>query len=270
MFGRKSSSNEGGVSSTSRDVLVDTSVLIDGRIIDIAKAGFMRSKLLIPRFVLLELQTVADSDDPLKRARGRRGLEMLSTLQNTPDVEVVIIDDDQVEIKEVDTKLVSLGRKLGFDILTTDYNLNQVAQIEGVKVLNINELSNAIRPVVLPGETLSVKIVQPGKESNQGVGYLPDGTMIVVENGDKLMNQEVLTEVTRVFQTVAGKMIFVVPLSAGSGSGSSGNHKSSRHNPRNRRGNYRRTRSDGRTDTGAPPPAEAKPASGPSQLDPKE
>ncbi len=195
-------------------ILVDTSVLIDGRIIDITRAGFMRSTLLIPRFVLAELQLVADSEDSLKRARGRRGLEMLSNLQQEPLAEVQIIDDDPREIREVDAKLVSLARKLRNDILTTDYNLNQVAQIEGIHVLNINELSNAIRPVVIPGETLSVKVVQPGKESNQGVGYLPDGTMIVVENGDKLMNQEVLTEVTRVFQTVAGKMIFATPLNA--------------------------------------------------------
>ena len=217
--------------------LVDTSVLIDGRIIDIAKAGFMRSTLLVPRFVLSELQTVADSEDSLKRARGRRGLEMLSNLQSTPELTVEIIGDDPTQIHEVDAKLVSLARSLGTDILTTDYNLNQVAQIEGVKVLNINELTNAIRPVVLPGETLSVKVVQQGKESNQGVGYLPDGTMIVVEHGDKLINQEVLTEVTRVFQTVAGKMIFATPLNNGSAQNKS-NHKphrqTSNHHNRNR------------------------------------
>ncbi len=192
-------------------ILVDTSVIIDGRIADIAKSGFIRSKLLVPRFVLAELQNVADSDDPMRRNRGRRGLEMLNSLRQTADLAVEIIEEEVPEIKEVDAKLVHLGQKLSCDILTTDYNLNRVAQIEGVRVLNINELANAIRPVVLPGEELAVKIVQAGKERNQGVGYLPDGTMIVVEQGDKLIGQEVLTEVTRVFQTVAGKMIFAAP-----------------------------------------------------------
>lgn len=197
-----------GVSSK---ILVDTSVIIDGRIADIAVAGFIPGQLLVPRFVLAELQNIADSEDAMRRSRGRRGLEVLNRLRDTPGIEVEVIEDDVQSIKEVDAKLVSLAQTFSCDVLTTDYNLNRVAQIQGVRVLNINELANAIRPVVLPGEEMLVRVVQLGKEKNQGVGYLADGTMIVVENGDKLMGQEVSTEVTRVFQTVAGKMIFAVP-----------------------------------------------------------
>jgi uncharacterized protein YacL len=196
-------------------ILVDTSVIIDGRIADIATAGFVPGRLAVPRFVLAELQNIADSEDAMRRGRGRRGLEVLGRLRETPGVEVEVIDDDVSGIKEVDAKLVALGQRFQCSVLTTDFNLNQVAQIQGVRVLNVNELSNAIRPVVLPGEQLSVRVVQAGKERNQGVGYLADGTMIVVENGDKLIGQEVLTEVTRVFQTVAGKMIFATPRHKG-------------------------------------------------------
>lgn len=192
-------------------ILVDTSVIIDGRIADIATAGFVPGRLVVPRFVLAELQNIADSDDAMRRGRGRRGLDVLNTLRDLPDVDVSIIEDDVQGVREVDAKLVALAQRFKCNVLTTDYNLNRVAQIQGVRVLNVNELSNAIRPVVLPGEDLLVRVVQPGKERNQGVGYLADGTMIVVENGDKLMGQEVATEVTRVFQTVAGKMIFAVP-----------------------------------------------------------
>jgi uncharacterized protein YacL len=192
-------------------ILVDTSVIIDGRIADIATAGFVPGRLVVPRFVLAELQNIADSDDAMRRGRGRRGLDVLNTLRELPDVDVSIIEDDVQGVREVDAKLVALAQRFSCNVLTTDYNLNRVAQIQGVRVLNVNELSNAIRPVVLPGEQLMVRVVQPGKERNQGVGYLADGTMIVVENGDKLMGQEVATEVTRVFQTVAGKMIFAVP-----------------------------------------------------------
>ncbi len=202
---------------TEKLILVDTSVIIDGRIADIALAGFVPGKLLVPRFVLAELQNIADSDDQMRRGRGRRGLEMLNSLRNTDGIEVEIIEEDVAEINEVDAKLVALAKRRDADILTTDYNLNRVAQIEGVRVLNINELANAIRPVVLPGEEMEVKIVQAGKERNQGVGYLSDGTMIVVENGDKMIGQEVVTEVTRVFQTVAGKMIFAAPKKTKSG-----------------------------------------------------
>ncbi len=195
-------------------ILVDTSVIIDGRIADIAAAGFVPGRLTVPHFVLAELQNIADSDDAMRRGRGRRGLDVLNRLREMKDVETSIIDDDVQGVREVDAKLVALAQRFGCNVLTTDYNLNRVAQIQGVRVLNVNELSNAIRPVVLPGEELIVRVVQPGKERNQGVGYLADGTMIVVENGDKLIGQEVATEVTRVFQTVAGKMIFAVPRQA--------------------------------------------------------
>jgi uncharacterized protein YacL len=202
---------EGGLSP----ILVDTSVIIDGRIADIASAGFVPGRLAVPRFVLAELQNIADSEDAMRRGRGRRGLEVLNQLRDASDVEIEILDEDVTGIREVDAKLVALGQKHGWRVLTTDFNLNRVAQIQGVRVLNVNELSNAIRPVVLPGEELIVRVVQQGKERNQGVGYLADGTMIVVENGDKLIGQEVATEVTRVFQTVAGKMIFAVPRKTG-------------------------------------------------------
>ncbi len=192
-------------------VLVDTSVIIDGRIADIAEAGFVPGTLVVPRFVLAELQNIADSDDAMRRGRGRRGLEVLNRLREMPSITIEITEEDVPGVREVDAKLVALAQRFNCNVLTTDYNLNRVAQIQGVRVLNVNELSNAIRPVVLPGEQLMVRVVQPGKERNQGVGYLADGTMIVVENGDKLMGQEVATEVTRVFQTVAGKMIFATP-----------------------------------------------------------
>lgn len=192
-------------------VLVDTSVIIDGRIADIAATGFIHARLLVPRFVLAELQNIADSEDAMRRGRGRRGLEVLHRLRSTDGLQVEIYEQDLPDIKEVDAKLVALGKKIGADVMTTDYNLNRVAQIEGVRVLNVNELANAIRAVVLPGEEMAVKIVQLGKERDQGVGYLPDGTMIVVEQGHTLIGQEVMAEVTRVFQTVAGKMIFATP-----------------------------------------------------------
>ncbi len=191
--------------------IVDTSAIIDGRIADIVEAGFGPRYLVVPRFVLAELQNIADSEDAMRRGRGRRGLEVLNRLREINHVEVEVTDEDVLEIREVDAKLVALAQRFNCDVLTTDYNLNRVAVIQGVRVLNVNELSNAIRPVVIPGEQLLVHVVQPGKERNQGVGYLADGTMIVVDNGDKLIGQDVITEVTRVFQTVAGKMIFAVP-----------------------------------------------------------
>lgn len=192
-------------------ILVDTSVIIDGRIADIAAAGFIHAKLIVPRFVLAELQNIADSEEAMRRSRGRRGLEALNQLKALDGMTVEVSSQDVAGVKEVDAKLIAVAKEIGADVLTTDYNLNRVAQIEGVRVLNINELANAIRPVVLPGEEMVIKIVQEGKEAGQGVGYLPDGTMIVVERGDKLIGQEVGIEVTRVFQTVAGKMIFAVP-----------------------------------------------------------
>lgn len=194
-------------------ILVDTSAIIDGRIADIAATGFVPGKLLVPRFVLAELQNIADADDPLRRSKGRRGLELLNKLRESEAVELDITDEDPKKIKAVDHKLVYLAKKFKTDILTTDYNLNRVATIESVRVLNMNELSQALRAVVLPGEILNVRVVQKGKEKGQGVGYLDDGTMIVVEGGDKIVGQEVETEVTRIFQTVAGKMIFAAPRS---------------------------------------------------------
>jgi uncharacterized protein YacL len=195
-----------------RRILVDTSAIIDGRIGDIVATGFIPGVLLVPRFVLAELQNIADSDDPLRRGRGRRGLEILNEMRQNDSLRLDILEEDPINIKEVDHKLVYLAKKHGASILTTDYNLNRVATIEGVKILNINELANSIRAVVLPGELIKVNIVQAGKAKNQGVGYLPDGTMIVVDGGDKLIGKEIECEVTRIFQTVAGKMIFANPV----------------------------------------------------------
>ncbi len=192
-------------------ILVDTSAIIDGRIGDIVATGFIPGALIVPRFILAELQNIADSEDPLRRGRGRRGLEILNEMRLNDALKLDIIEEDPKDIKEVDHKLVYLAKKYKSNILTTDYNLNRVATIEGVKILNINELANSIRAVVLPGEIMKVAVVQAGKEKGQGVGYLPDGTMIVVDGGDKMIGKDVECEVTRIFQTVAGKMIFASP-----------------------------------------------------------
>jgi uncharacterized protein YacL len=192
-------------------ILVDTSSIIDGRILDLAQTGFLRGTLLVPRFVLTELQHVADSPDPLKRNRGRRGLEILNRLQKESTAPVEISDADARDIPDVDSKLVKLSRQMDCPIITNDFNLNRVAELQGVTVLNINELANALKPVVLPGEEMAVRIIQEGKEYNQGVGYLDDGTMIVVENGRAHLHQEIEIVVTRVLQTVAGRMIFAQP-----------------------------------------------------------
>jgi len=196
---------------TSRTILLDTSVIIDGRIADIAKTGFLPGTLLIPRFVLNELQYIADSADTLRRARGRRGMEVLAELQKAPFVVVRISDIDIEGVREVDDKLVILARQLKCPILTNDYNLNRIAELQGVPILNVNELANAVKSVVLPGEVLTVHIIQEGKELNQGVGYLDDGTMVVVENGNKYLNKEIAVIVTKVLQTAAGRMIFARP-----------------------------------------------------------
>lgn len=193
-----------------REIVVDTSAIIDGRIGEIASVGFLHGTLLVPRLVLEELQHIADSTDPLRRAKGRRGLEVLTGLEKNADVVVEIIETEG-KVKSVDAKLVEIASRRGALIMTTDYNLNRVAEIQRVGVLNVNELANALRPPVLPGETLTVQVVATGKEKGQGVGYLEDGTMIVVENGDRLVGKEVETEVSRALQTVAGKMIFVSP-----------------------------------------------------------
>lgn len=191
--------------------LLDTSVIIDGRIADICDTGFIEGTLLIPVFVLEELQHIADSSDVLKRTRGRRGLDILQRIRQSTKVKVEITNVDFDDIAEVDSKLVRLGQQVGGKIITNDYNLNKVAQLRGVEVLNINELSNAVKPVVIPGETMHVTIVKAGKEPGQGVAYLDDGTMIVVENGYHHMNESITVEATSALQTAAGRMIFAKP-----------------------------------------------------------
>ena len=188
--------------------LLDTSVIIDGRIVDISKTKFLCGKIIIPKFVLHELQQIADSTDPIKRQRGRRGLEILQTIQKEPELDISIHEEDFPETKEVDTKLVKLAKLLGGKILTVDFNLNRVATIQGIKVLNINELANSLKPVVFPGEQMQIKLIKEGKEYNQAIGYLDDGTMVVVEDGRRLIGQEVKVAVTSVLQTQAGRMIF--------------------------------------------------------------
>lgn len=188
--------------------ILDTSVIIDGRITDICKTGFLEGRLTVPRFVLRELQTIADSEDALKRNRGRRGLDILNTLQREPKVQIDISDIDYPEIADVDSKLVRLASDSGGGVMTNDYNLNKVAELQGVTVLNINELANALKPVVLPGEEMSVQVIREGKESGQGVGYLDDGTMVVVDGGKSSVGEHVDLIVTSVLQTPAGRMIF--------------------------------------------------------------
>lgn len=200
----------GGLKDGQR-ILVDTSAIIDGRIADIARTGFLPGRLLIPRFVLDELQYVSDSADNLRRQRGRRGMEVLSELQRDEAIPVTISDIDVEGVREVDSRLVVLARQLSCPILTNDYNLNRVAELQGVDVLNINELANAVKAILLPGETLNMKIIQEGKEYGQGVGYMEDGTMVVVENGHKHIGNTITVSVTKVLQTAAGRMIFAKP-----------------------------------------------------------
>lgn len=195
---------EGGPSAK----LLDTSVIIDGRILDIAASGFLEGAMIVARFVLDELQAVADSADALKRNRGRRGLDILNSLQRQNRVEVVIEDRDFPEVKEVDTKLILLARHLNVPILTNDFNMNKVAEIQGARVLNINELANALKPAMLPGEEFTLTILKEGKEPGQGVGYLDDGTMVVVDQAKRFIGRPVEAAVTSVLQTPAGRMIF--------------------------------------------------------------
>jgi uncharacterized protein YacL len=192
-------------------VLLDTSVIIDGRIADISRTGFIGETMLVPHFVLNELQHIADSSDPLRRNRGRRGLDMLNKLQKESVVPIHITDMDVEEVREVDDKLVMLAKQLHCPIITNDYNLNRVAELQGVMVLNVNELANAVKVIFLPGETMQVHIIQEGKEAGQGVGYLDDGTMVVVENGRRHINHTIDAMVTKVLQTAAGRMIFAQP-----------------------------------------------------------
>jgi uncharacterized protein YacL len=189
-------------------VLLDTSVIIDGRIVDIYKTKFLEGKIVIPRFVLKELQQIADSTDPLKRQRGRRGLEILHTIQKEAGQDITLHEEEFPEVPEVDAKLVKLAKLLEAKILTVDFNLNRIASFQGIKVLNINELTNALKPVVIPGEEIRIKLLREGKEHNQAIGYLDDGTMVVVEDARRLIGQEVKVAVTSVLQTPAGRMIF--------------------------------------------------------------
>jgi uncharacterized protein YacL len=192
-----------------RDIkILDTSVIIDGRIADVAETGFLTGTLIIPQFILRELQQVADSPDSSKRQRGRRGLDMLNRLQNNASLDIQIVENDFPTVREVDLKLIELGRQMDAVIVTNDFNLNKVAQLRGVNVLNINELANALKPVVLPGEAMRVFILKEGKEYNQGVAYLDDGTMVVVDNARRLIGKNADIAVTSVLQTTAGKMIF--------------------------------------------------------------
>ena len=188
--------------------ILDTSVIIDGRIADICETGFLEGVLVVPQFVLRELQQVADSSDSLKRNRGRRGLDILQKIQKMANVQVLIVETDFPEIREVDLKLIELARRMDGKIVTNDFNLNKVAQLRGVPVLNINELANSLKPVVLPGEVMKVFVLKEGKEAGQGVGYLDDGTMVVVDQGRKALGKTIEVSVTSVLQTTAGKMIF--------------------------------------------------------------
>ncbi|OGY25391.1 MAG: hypothetical protein A2Z11_03250 [Candidatus Woykebacteria bacterium RBG_16_43_9] len=190
-------------------ILVDTSALIDGRIADVVEGGFLYGTLIVPRFILSELQHIADASNALRRGKGRRGLEILENLKKSKQIKTVIYNSGEVEGKDIDEKLIFLAKTLKAKIVTTDFNLNKVATVSGIKILNINELVNSLKTTLLPGEPLEVKIIQEGKEKTQGVGYLSDGTMIVVENGAKYINQSIPTKVLRVLQTAAGRMIFV-------------------------------------------------------------
>jgi len=189
-------------------IILDTSVIIDGRIADICHTKFIEGKLVIPRFILKELQQIADSADPIKRNRGRRGLDMLNKIRKLDHMEVRIHEEDFPEIQDVDAKLIKLGKLVNAKVFTNDYNLNKIAELQGVTVLNINELANALKPVVLPGEPMEVKIIKEGKEYNQAVAYLDDGTMVVVDNARHLIGQTTKVMVTSVLQTAAGRMVF--------------------------------------------------------------
>jgi uncharacterized protein YacL len=190
--------------------VLDTSVIIDGRIADICDTGFMEGTFIIPQFILQELRHIADSSDPLKRGRGRRGLDVLNRIQKQANLEVKIVDQDYPKIQEVDAKLIALAKDTKAKIITNDFNLNKVAELQGISVLNINQLFNALKPVVLPGEIMNVKILKEGKESGQGVAYLDDGTMVVVDNARRYMGKNVEVSVTSVLQTTAGRMIFTI------------------------------------------------------------
>ena len=210
-FIRRPSVSEAAAGRGEPRIVVDTSAIIDGRIAEIVESGFIYGTLVIPRFVLDELQHIADSSDALRRNRGRRGLEILNRMQKEPGTPVEIVEDDVPDVTEVDAKLVALARARSRVILTNDFNLNRVAELQGVRVMNINSLANAVKPAVLPGEEIRVRVIQEGKEAGQGVGFLDDGTMIVVEGGARHIDRDLDVAVTRVLQTVAGRMIFAQP-----------------------------------------------------------
>ena len=208
---RVKSQNTDMPAQNGRGVLLDTSVIIDGRVSDISKTGFITGPIMVPRFVLNELQHIADSSDSTRRSRGRRGLEILNKLQKESSVPVKVTNEDVDGVREVDDKLVVLAKQLHCPVITNDYNLNHVAELQGVTVLNINDLANAVKVVCLPGEKMEVNIIQDGKEEGQGVGYLEDGTMVVVNEGRRRMNNKIRVVVTKVLQTSAGRMIFARP-----------------------------------------------------------
>jgi uncharacterized protein YacL len=195
---------------TARNIvgILDTSVIIDGRISDVCETGFVEGDLIIPQFVLKELQAIADSSESTKRTRGRRGLDILNKMKKQANVSIIIEETDFPSVKEVDQKLINLAKETGYTILTNDFNLNKVAEVHSIQVLNINQLANALKPVVLPGEIMRVQVLKEGKEANQGVAYLDDGTMVVVDNGKKCLGKTVEVTVTSVLQTTAGRMIF--------------------------------------------------------------
>jgi uncharacterized protein YacL len=214
---RRGDEDRAGVRSGDPRIVVDTSAIIDGRIAEIVESGFIYGTLVVPRFVLDELQHIADSSDTLRRNRGRRGLEILNRMQKEPGTPVEIVEDAVPSENEVDAKLVALARARSGVILTNDFNLNRVAELQGLRVMNINSLANAVKPAVLPGEELRVRVIQEGKEAGQGVGFLDDGTMIVVEGGARHIDKDLDVAVTRVLQTVAGRMIFAQPRLDSSG-----------------------------------------------------
>lgn len=214
-FGIRSGRPSGRLAGlASRKLILDTSVLIDGRITDIADTGFIGGSMIVPRFVLSELHRVADSSDPLRRKRGRRGLNMLNKLQQNEIVPLRIVEDDFDDIQQVDDKLVALAMQMTASVVTNDFNLNQVAEAQGVPVLNINALANAVRSVYIPGETFAIRIIQEGRDDEQGVGYLDDGTMVVVEKGKNYMDRTIPVEVTKLINRETGRMIFAIPESS--------------------------------------------------------
>ncbi len=205
---KQSADKTGSINSAGKDKILDTSVIIDGRIVDLCNLNFIEGTLIIPKFILKELQTIADSHDNLKRNRGRRGLEVLNRIQNELKQSIKISDEDFPQIKEADEKLIQLAKKTGASLITNDYNLNKVAELQAVAVVNLNDLANALKPVMLPGEQIEILIIKEGKEHNQGIGYLNDGTMVVIDNANKNLNKIVKAVVTSTIQTSAGRMIF--------------------------------------------------------------